>query len=65
MNYYNALQIKELTGLSKSAVYNLIKVLNTKLKKEYPGTIILNGKVPKWYADKKLKLKEVEDEIKY
>ena len=53
MNYYNALDITNITGLGKSACYELIKKLNEKLKREYPGTIIIKGKIPKWYFDEK------------
>ncbi len=63
MNYYNASDIQELTGLGTSASYDLIKNLNEKLKKEYPGTITLAGKIPKWYFDKKTMMKgDVENE---
>lgn len=62
MKYYNAQDIKEITGLGKTACYDLIRELNEKLKKEYPGTIILQGKVPKWYLNKKLMIEEKENE---
>lgn len=58
MEYYNATEIIKITGLSKSSVYNLINNLNTKLKREYPGTITISGRVPRWYFDKKLMIKE-------
>lgn len=58
MKYYNATEIINITGLGKSAAYNLINNLNTKLKREYPGTIIIKGRVPRWYFDKKLMIKE-------
>ena len=53
MKYYKVEDVIELTGLSKSASYELINELNKKLQREFPGTIILKGKVPKWYFDKK------------
>lgn len=59
MKYYNATEIIKITGLSKSSVYNLINNLNTKLKREYPGTIIIKGRVPRWYFDKKLMINDI------
>lgn len=60
MNYYNAREIIKMTGLGKSAVYKLINDLNTKLKREFPGTLIVRGKVPKWYFEKKLMINEIK-----
>lgn len=62
MKYYNATEIINITGLSKSSVYNLINNLNTKLKREYPGTIIIKGRVPRWYFDKKLMINDITKE---
>lgn len=62
MNYYNASEIIKITGLGKSAVYKLINDLNTKLKREFPGTLIIRGKVPKWYFEKKLMINEIKRE---
>lgn len=62
MNYYNAKEIIEITGLSKSAVYKIINDLNIKLKREYPGTIVIKGKIPKWYFEKKLMINELKKE---
>lgn len=53
MNYYKVDDVIKLTGLSQSASYELIHELNKKLQREYPGTFILKGKIPKWYFDKK------------
>ena len=57
MQYYNAEDIQKITGLGKTASYDLIKNLNKKLAKEYPGTITLSAKIPKWYFDKKTMVK--------
>lgn len=64
MNYYNAKDIQKLTGLGQTASYDLITKLNEKLKKEYPGTVTLTGKIPKWYFDKKTMMKGESDESK-
>ena len=56
MNYYTVADIKQLTGLSQTASYDLIRNLNNRLKREYPGTIVLTAKIPKWYFNKKTKM---------
>lgn len=60
MEFYDSKEIVKITGLGKSASYELIKELNAKLKREYPGTIIIRAKVPKWYFEKKILIKEPE-----
>lgn len=60
MKYYNCKDIIDLTGLGKTATYELIKKLNEKLKREYPGTVTLDGKVPKWYFDEKMMIEKIE-----
>lgn len=58
MEFYDSKEIIKLTGLGKASSYKLIEELNTKLKREYPGTIIIKAKVPKWYFEKKVLIKE-------
>lgn len=65
MEFYDSKEIIKLTGLGKSASYKLIEELNTKLKREYPGTIIIGAKVPKWYFEKKILIKEPERSNKW
>ena len=69
MNFYNKSDVQRITGLANTASYELIKKLNKLLVKEYPGTITLAGKVPKWYFDKKVLPEKgddyVEEKIKY
>ena len=60
MEYYDSKEIIKITGLGKSASYKLIEELNTRLKREYPGTIIIRAKIPKWYFEKKVLFKEPE-----
>lgn len=60
MEFYDSKEIIKITGLKKSASYKLIEELNTRLKREYPGTVIIKAKVPKWYFEKKLLNKEPE-----
>ena len=58
MEFYDSKEIVKITGLGKSASYKLIEELNTKLKREYPGTIIIKAKIPRWYFEKKVLIKE-------
>lgn len=60
MEFYDSKEIIKITGLGKSASYKLIKELNTRLKREYPETIIIKAKVPKWYFEKKILIKKPE-----
>lgn len=60
MEYYDSKKVVEITGLGKSAAYQLIKDLNIRFKREYPGVIIIRAKIPKWYFEKKLLNKEPE-----
>ncbi len=55
MLYYTAKDVSDLTGLGQTASYAIIKDLNIKLKREYPGTLIIKGKIPKWYFEEKTK----------
>lgn len=54
MKFYNKQDVQDITGLGNTASYDLIKKLNKLLVKEYPGTITLEAKVPKWYFDLKI-----------
>lgn len=39
-------------GVSRAKAYNIIKELNSSLKKKYPNTIIVAGKVNRiWYEE--------------
>lgn len=58
MEFYDTKEIMKLTGLGKSSSYKLIDDLNKKMKREYPGTNIIKCKVPKWYFEKKILIKE-------
>lgn len=60
MEFYDSKEIIKITGLGKSASYKLIEELNIRLKREYPGTVIIKAKVPKWYFEKKILIKEPE-----
>ncbi len=59
MDYYTIVEILEMVGCSRSKGYELITKLNENLKREYPGTITITGKVPKWYFEEKMMNKRV------
>ena len=49
-NYYGAY------GRDRAGIYTSYE----KLKREYPGTVTLDGKVPKWYFDEKMMIEKIE-----
>ena len=49
--YLNAKDVTELLGISRSKAYEIIKNLNLEL--EADGYIVISGKVPKRYLEKK------------
>lgn len=49
--YLNAKDVTELLGISRSKAYEIIKNLNLELEAE--GYIVISGKVPKRYLEKK------------
>ena len=51
MRYYNAEDIIEMTGYKKTKAYDIIRKLRKKFEKEYPNSISLQGRIPKWYFD--------------
>lgn len=61
--YYNLADIMLITGFKKSKSFELINKLNEKLTEEYPELIIMPGRIPIWFWDKKTKpVKENEEE---
>lgn len=60
LDFYNISDILEITGLKKSTGYALITKLQEELKADYPNTITLQGKIPKWYFEEKLMNKKRE-----
>lgn len=52
--YYGVKDIMALTHCGKNTAYNIIRKLNSELRKE--GYIVFTGRVPKIYADKRLYL---------
>lgn len=58
MDYYTVSDIMKITGFKKSYSYKLLQDLIKKFKEEYPDSIVLEARVPKWYFEKKLKNRE-------
>ncbi|MBO5142182.1 MAG: hypothetical protein J6J11_01840 [Treponema sp.] len=57
-SYYNAKDVQEITNCSKSLAYEIIRKLRDKFEKEYPDAISIQGKIPIWYFEKNMKIKE-------
>ena len=62
-DYYTCKDIQEITGAGKSLAYEIIRKLLKAFEKEYPEAITIQGKIPKWYFEKKMHNKEEEGEI--
>lgn len=58
MDYYSAKDIQRITGCKQTYSYDLIKKLKKKFKQEYPDVITIQGKIPKWYFEEKMKNKK-------
>lgn len=57
-DYYTCEDIQKITGIGKSLAYEIIRKLRNCFEKEYPDAITIQGKIPKWYFEKKMKNKE-------
>lgn len=62
MDFYNVKDIMKITGCSRSYCYEILVKLREEFKNEYPNSITIRGKIPKWYFEKKLKTREENDE---
>ena len=50
-DYYNAKDVQQITGASKSLAYEIIKKLQYKFAKKYPESIMIQGKIPRWFFE--------------
>lgn len=50
-DYYNASDVKQITGCSQSLAYEIIRKLKESFKKKYPNAISIQGKIPIWYFE--------------
>ena len=55
--YYNAKDIQKITECSQSMAYDIIRKLRRLFNKEYPEAITIQGKIPIWYFEEKMKCK--------
>lgn len=62
-DYYSCEDVIKIIGVGKSLAYEIIKKLRKKMEKEYPEIITVQGRIPKWYFEKKMHNKEKEGEI--
>lgn len=56
-DYYNVVDIMNVTGKKKELGYKIIRTLQEKFQKEYPDAIVIQGLIPKWYFEKIMKNK--------
>lgn len=54
MDYYNAEDIVDRTGCSKSFSYDIIRKLQESFIKDFPDGIIIQGRIPIWYFEEKM-----------
>lgn len=54
--YINCAEVQEITGVSQSKGYEIIRRLNDELKKQ--GYLTLHGKVPRKYFYKRMGIEE-------
>ena len=52
-DYYSCEDVIKIIGVGKSLAYDIIKRLRKKMEKEYPEIITVQGRIPKWYFEKK------------
>ncbi len=50
-DYYNANDVKQITGCSQSLAYEIIRKLKESFEKKYPNAISIQGKIPIWYFE--------------
>jgi len=58
--YYNAKDIQKITECSQSMAYDIIRKLRQLFSKEYPEAITIQGKIPIWYFEEKMKCKRCD-----
>ncbi len=61
-SYYNVNDVQEIVGVGQSMAYTIIRRLRESFKKKYPDAIQIQGKIPIWYFEKMMKIKEEKGE---
>ncbi len=62
--YYSGKDVQKITGASMSLSYQIIRKLKESFEKEFPDSIPIKGRIPVWYFNEKMGLKEVTNENK-
>lgn len=60
-DYYNAKDVIQITGCSKTLAYEIIKKLRNSFEKKYPEAISIQGKIPIWYFEETMVNKKREN----
>ena len=58
--FYNANDVQKITECSKSMAYEIIRILKKDFEREYPEALTIQGKIPIWYFEKRMVLKNKE-----
>lgn len=53
-DYYNAKDVQQIIGCSQALAYQIIRKLKARFEKEYPDSIPILGRIPKWYFQEKM-----------
>lgn len=57
MDFYRVKDVMEILGCSQSYAYQVLAELREIFKKEYPDALTMEGRIPKWFFEKKFKNK--------
>lgn len=57
-DYYNAKDVKEITGASQSLAYEIIRRLRDSFEDKYPEAIPIRGRIPAWYFEEVMRNKK-------
>ena len=58
--YYGVKDVQQITECSKSHAYEIIRRLKNDFEREFPDAITIQGKIPIWYFEKRMVLKNKE-----
>lgn len=58
MDYYRVKDVMEILDVSRSYAYKILTQLKEMFVKEYPDAMTVEGRIPKWFFEKKFKNRE-------
>lgn len=58
MDYYRVKDVMEILDVSRSYAYKILTQLREMFVKEYPDAMTVEGRIPKWFFEKKFKNRE-------